>query len=217
MFNITIKKENDEYYLPSISYGIQNNCCYIYTVKNKKIFSNNKDYEKKIKRLLYKLNDKVQTDDSEYISYKNGDDYYPENIIDVSPSAILSLSCFLKLLYEKGITKLKVVPYLPIRYKNKEAYYQKLYDYKSKIVDNKEELLSILEKEHLKVQTNLTEKLVRDFRRINFHFPNVKILSFPMELDEYMYLDISEFNITKNNLLNSVMNSHEIINKNFKR
>lgn len=218
LFKLTIKNGNFEYYLPSISYGIYNNCCYIYTIQNKNLFSNDINYEKKIKRLLYKLNDKVRTiESSEYLSYQNGDDYYPENISDVSPSVILSLSCFLKLLYEKKIQKVKVVPYLPLRYKNKEDYYQKLYAYKEKFGDSKKELVDEYEKEHLKIQQNLTEKFIRNFRRIHFHFPNIKITSFPMDLDECMHLYISEFGIADNILLSSIMDSHEIIDKNLKR
>ena len=208
LFCTTIKNDDSEYYLPSISYGISNDCCYIYAIQNKKTFSNDLNFEKKIKRQLYKLNDGV-TEGDEYTEYKNGNTYYPENISDISPSTLISLTCFFKLLYEHNITKVKVVSYLPIRYKNKEDYYQKLYDYKSKTVENKLELLNTLKEEHQKIQENLTEKLIRNFRRMNFHFPNIDIVSFPMELDEYMHINIGEFPSSNNSILTSIIDKHE--------
>ena len=57
-----------------------------------------------------------------YFDFKNNlSTYYPEgNITDVTPSFILSLNIFITLLQNKNITKIKAVPYLPIRYISRE-------------------------------------------------------------------------------------------------
>ena len=47
------------------------------------------------------------------------DEFYPENISDVSVSAILALTVFMDSLNDMNIKNIKVVPFLPIRYKNK--------------------------------------------------------------------------------------------------
>lgn len=132
VFKISFNKDKEIYKLPKISYGISNNICYIYAVQNEKNEISS-SYQKKIKRLLYKLNDNVsELETEEYRDYKNGDNYYPENISDVSPSALLSLSIFFDVLKNKGIEKVNVVSLLPIRYNSRELAFKKKYEYKLK-------------------------------------------------------------------------------------
>lgn len=203
----------DSYDLPIISYGISENICYIFAIQDKNK-DKNSSYSKKIKRMLYKINKGVYENESlEYKNYKeNKSTYYPENISDVSPSAILSLSIFLKQLNEIGITKVKVVPFLPIRYNAKKEAYQNKINYLIK-KDNltQEEQKEIKQKyleEHLRIQNNLTQKFLRNFFRINYHFPNVDIYSYPFDIDEYLNINLSNF--TKNDdILSEMVNSVE--------
>lgn len=182
--------------MPTISYGIADDVCYIYAIQDK-----NKDkislYNKKIKRILYKINNGVK-DTQDYEQYKNGEsDYYPENISDVSPSAILALTIFLKQLSNLEISKVKVVPFLPIRYNAKEQAYKNRIDYllTNGRLENKNEMIEYCKNEHLRIQNNLTQKFIRNFFRIAYHFPNVLITSFPFELDEYLSIDLKPFEI----------------------
>ena len=207
-FTINITNGVDKYELPIISYGISNNVCYIFAVQDKNLDKNN-CYNKKIKRLLYKINSGVYDVESvEYKNYKeNGSSYYPENISDVSPSAVLSLSIFLKQLADLGITKIKVVPFLPIRYNAKKEAYKRKINYLIKkdnlsITEQKEIEQKYLD-EHLRIQNNLTQKFLRNFFRINYHFPNVEIYSSPFEIDEYLNINLSSF--TKNDDILSEM------------
>lgn len=207
-FTINITNGVDKYELPIISYGISNNVCYIFAVQDKNLDKNN-CYNKKIKRLLYKINSGVYDVESvEYKNYKeNGSSYYPENISDVSPSAVLSLSIFLKQLSDLGITKIKVVPFLPIRYNAKKEAYKRKINYLIKkdnlsITEQKEIEQKYLD-EHLRIQNNLTQKFLRNFFRINYHFPNVEIYSSPFEIDEYLNINLSSF--TKNDDILSEM------------
>lgn len=194
------KKDGDDkdvFLLPTISYGISKDECYIYSIMNPKVKDANKsNYAKKVSRILYKINDGVkQTESKEYLDYINGiSDYYPENISDVSPSFVLSLSIFLSILQTKGIKTVKVVPYLPIRYLSRDISSEK-------IMDNsiKEEL----KERNDSIQQNATDKFIRTFRRVEYHMENVNIISDPDS--SYFSISLSCNNKDINNpILNDV-------------
>ena len=195
-FKVTIVENNYEYELPLVYYGIDNGICYIYAVQDK-----NKDksssFSKKIKRILYKMNSGIK-ESVEYEQYKKGEsNYYPENISDVSPSAILVLSLFFKELLDKNINNVKVVPFLPVRYNAKKKAYKNKIDYLTK-KDNlneiqKQELIKFYQDEHLRIQNNLTQKFIRNFFRLCYHFSNIEIASVPFEGEEYMNIELKPF------------------------
>lgn len=196
-----INGEKVLYNIPSISYGIVNNTCYIYSIINPKVENNNLEYSKKIKRELYKINSGVSSNESEeYLKYKNNEiDYYPENISDVSPSAVLSLSIFINLLQNKNITNIKVVPYLPIRYLSRQIMADSLFN------NDKKQELNI---RNNFIQSNITDKFIRTFRRICYHLSGVDIKSYPYELDEYMNINLSDITL-KDDIINQL---YSIIN-----
>lgn len=210
-------KENS-YYLPSICYGISGDICYIYSIQNSGMFASNPEFEKKIKRLLYKMNENVSSHESEdFKEYKRlekqgnnmEDEFYPENISDVSVSAILALTVFMDSLNDMGIKNIKVVPFLPIRYKNKEDAYEKKYQLKLKQlkVDEIKELKQNLEEKRLLIQSNLTNKFIRDFMRLKHHFNGVGILSYPMEVDEYLSININNMECHNNKLIENILSN----------
>lgn len=229
VFEITIKKEIDgieySYRLPSISYGISNEECYIYAIQDPKQDRDN-SFAKSVNRIFYTLNSEISEQEtneyndlksygvSEYSYYnvnQDGDiiyDYFPENISDVSPSAVIALTIFLDCLLKYKIDKVKVVSCLPVRYYGKELFYLKKHAFRVK-KDNltKEEadkLMLEYKKEHLRIQKNLSEKLIRNFRRIEHHYSNSLILREPLEMDEYLYFRFSEFTNSNNLLLNCI-------------
>lgn len=209
VFKPIIEKDESSFLLPHISYGISNGECFIYAIQNDKKAELD-SYQKKINRKLYKINNGVkESETEEYNEYLNGDEYYPENISDVSPSAILSLTIFLDMLSRYGIDKVKVVSLLPIRYNSKEQAFTKKYEYKLKYQNLSDielkKLLLEYKKENLRIQMNLTEKMIRNFRRIEHHFENCKITSFPMEFDEYLHMNVGEFTFSNNAFLNDVI------------
>lgn len=183
---------------------------YIYSIINSKLENNNLEYNKKIKRELYKINSGVSINESdEYLKYKNNEiDYYPENISDVSPSAVLSLSIFMSLLYSKHITNIKVVPYLPIRYLSREIMANSLSN-----TDKKQELNN----RNNFIQSNITDKFIRTFRRVSYHLSGTQIKSYPYELDEYMNINLNDISL-KDDIVNQVYNiiNNEINLKNKK-
>ena len=204
-FVVNITNGVEKYELPIISYGISDDVCYILAVQDKNLDKSSK-YGKKIKRLLYKINSGIPN--SENVLNKDDSGFSIKNIGDVSPSAVLSLSIFLKQLFDIGIMKIKVVPFLPIRYNAKKKAYQLKIEYlikKEKLnLNQQNELKQKYMDEHLRIQNNLTQKFLRNFFRINHHFPNVSIYACPFEADEYLYINLASF--TKNDdILNEMV------------
>lgn len=211
-FETNLISDKEQYLLPIISYGISEDTCYIYAIQD---FNEHKKtpYHDKTKRMLYKLNKGVMDNESnEYKEYKDGIiNYYPENISDVSPSAVLALTIFLNEIEKIGINKVKVIPYLPVRYENKIKVLAV-----SAIKEAKKKNLSEEEKRKIYLdtirkqkynQSNMTEKFIRTFYRVAHHFENVNITSIPMELDDMLHIRVSKFEYSNNEILNEVIES----------
>ena len=214
IFKTVFKRDNECFSLPRISYGISNGDCYIYAVQSDKS-ENPTKYQSTMNRKLYKLNANVLDQElDEFREYTIEDDYYPENISDVSPSAILALSIFLDELNKCGIEKVKVVSLLPVRYNSKEQAFTKKYEYQLKHKHLTElelkKLLLEYKRESLRIQQNLSEKMIRNFRRLEYHFSNCIITSYPMEIDEYLHMMVREFKYSNNKFLNQTMNLKNI-------
>lgn len=196
-----INDQKCSFILPSISYGITTNSqgekeCYIYSIihpKSNVTPSEEQDkYTKKINRELYKLNSGVfQNESQEYIDYKNGvSDYYPENISDVSPSSVLSLTIFMGLLQKENIQTIKAVPYLPIRYLSRSiAAHNQTDPIKS------EEMM----KRNNDLQRNITDKFIRTFARVMYHINNLEVYSYPYQIDEFLTIKVGDNQIVINN------------------
>lgn len=210
------KTNNNElmtYHFPSISYGItinENNEkeCYIYSILNSKEKKETNEekikYQKRISRELYKLNANVYDNESiEYHKFKqNNTEYYPENISDVSPSALISLTVFLSLLEKENITKIKVIPYLPVRYLSRELIIDETTN------ENKQKLL---EERNILIQRNITDKFIRTFRRIKYHLKGIEITSFPYEVSEFLEMKLNSIEFINNQILNEIYNNIQLL------
>lgn len=212
-FSPTLVNGCNFYILPTISYGISDDTCYVYAIQDCNPHEKN-PYHDKIKRKLYKLNSGVYDNESdEYKEYKSGgSEFYPENISDVSPGAVLSLTLFLNEVYKKGISKVKAISYLPIRYENKikdlAKYTLNLCKQRSLYISKSEKekiYLELINKQKY-IQRNITEKFIRTFYRVAYHFSNVNIISLPMELDDGLHITLSEFERSNNEMLNEIIN-----------
>ena len=211
-FNISLVKKIENsflnYDLPSISCAISaddngRKTCYVYSlqnVKEKKIAKSEEQlkYEKKISRELYKINAGVfESESDEYKAYKNNEsDYYPENISDVTPSAVISATLLIGLLTKLNVHDIKIVDFLPVRWHAKDQSITKF------IEANKD--LTISDKIELRdkqqqIQENITEKFLRTFRRVAYHFNGLEIQSFPKEGDDYMSIHLNDNNDHCNN------------------
>lgn len=170
---IRLREGESIYHLPSIYYGIREEnhekVCYIYGVLKPKEEDDEKLY-KKVNRLLFKLNDGVE----------KREDYNSEeesNIKDVSMPFVFSLNIFVSLLQREGIQKIKVVSYLPMSYSSREQ------------IANERDREDLRERNQ-KIQENLTNKLIRTFRRLSIQNQALEIETYPYEVDEYLTLSL---------------------------
>ncbi len=191
-----IKNEIDEKLMvpfADISYRViqegTEKVCYIYSVmkpKVKDLSPLEEKLNKKINRTLYKLNEGILEQESEeFKAYKRGeDDYYPSNISDVTQSFVLASTSFISLLQKEGITKVKIVPYLPVRYAGR--------DNAAGMIKNEDRRRELIERNN-RIQANATDKFMRVFRRVQYHMNNDMVLkSVPYEYDEFMTFIIKE-------------------------
>lgn len=216
-FSRIVKNDDeDSYLLPKIRYGIKDDngektvCIYgIQGNKKKNVFTN---FEKKINRYLFKINKGIEKD-QDYLDYQNEKDlgiasFYPENIIDITPNAVLALTIFLKTIKELGINKCKVIDFLPTRYygnlNGRIAAVNLL-----KGIYREEELTKKIANVELKmddIQHNITNKLIRTVNRVNYHLGNMSNISYPYEIDDSMYFILNDNIKDDYNLINKVYN-----------
>lgn len=197
------------YPLAEVSYGIalenDEKVCYVYSVirqkdRVKEVSTDELTFRKKINRALYKLNDDVVEDELDDLkAFREGEsDYYPEgNITDVTHSFVLAATSFVTLLQKEGIEKIKIVPYLPVRYASR-------YNAAMNVTD----LLKAAEmkERNNRIQENATNKLLRTFRRVMYHLNgSMEMVSVPYEYDEYMTFTLGEqLQIVNNPILEDV-------------
>ena len=182
--------------MPSVYYGIctkdNQKICYIYSVlkKNTKeqLTEEEASFQRKINRKLFSLNSDVK-ELEEFLSEEES------NIRDVSMSFVYTINAFLSILQTKGIEQIKVVPYLPIRYHSRDITAKRA---------NREDLID----RNNAIQTNLTNKLIRTFRRVSVQNKQLTIISYPMVNDEYLTLSLDKKqNELDNMLLEEISNS----------
>lgn len=195
--------------LADVSYGIREEngekVCYVYSMMKPKEKGESSDREKifrkRLNRELYKLNEGVLEQESEdFIKYRNGETRdYQENVTDVTQSFVLSLSIFVTLLQKEGISKIKVVPYLPVRYVGRQIAASNVSD----LLRRQE-----LEDRNKRIQDNCTNKFMRTFRRVAYHMgDDLEMYSVPYEIDEYMTFVLKSKSHDLNNpMLNEVSN-----------
>lgn len=169
--------------------------------RKKELSEEEKQYEKKMARLLYKLNDGIsEYESSDYFEYKEDNTkFYPENISDVTPSFLLSLIVFLSLLQKQEIHDIKVVPYLPLRYLSRDLMASEITD-----LEKRENLHN----RNNAIQDNVTNKFIRTFMRAAFHMSDLQVTAYPYEGNEFLTLSLNSKETELNNeILNDIANS----------
>lgn len=204
MFNETpyyIEFKIDNNQLPVVRYGISEGKAYIYAIQNSAKITR----DKKLNRAMYKVNEGLEIE-SEYTDNVE----HPENLIGVTPSTLISATLAISFLKRSDINKIEIIPYLPERWNAKEiALYRS-----SKRQVYSTEYLESQQSKHLEIQRNLSDKFLRTFRRIEYHFEGIEITSYPFITSENMIMKIGD-NLTSNNPLlseiyNSLNNKHEL-------
>ena len=179
-------KVNDNF-LPVVRFGISDETVYIYAIQNEK----DSTLDKRINRTLYKIN---QNFDTTTESYDNINDY--ENLTGVSPSAVVAATLAISYFSNLGYDKINITSFLPVRYNAKVATYKhklsRMFnkeDYSKNSIDT---LLIEQEKNTYDIQRNISDKLVRTFRRLDYHFNNINISSYPFDVDSNLHLTLND-------------------------
>lgn len=212
--SFTIMDGEKVHTLPMIHYDILEEdgkkVCYIYAIQN----PDHRQVNPKINRLLYKLNKGVLGSESdEYIEYKKkNSSYYPENISDTSPSAVLSLLTFFNILENNDINNVKVPLLQVMNYdyhqllskKVKEEFDDTWNEEKKRLSpneyeDSKKWYDHVVDKQDFISKTK-TENLVRTVRRCLFHKPEMSLRTIPFEESDYLDIVLNKEKIKKKSL-----------------
>ena len=178
--------------LPQVEFGIYGNNAYIYAIQN---FSKD-ERDKKLNRALYKVN--------EGLEIINDDD--PDNLKNVTPATLLSACIAVSYLKNMGFNEIIIPTFLITRWNAKEIMNEA--KNKEKNSDKYNETIN----KNIDIQKNVTDKFIRTFRRLEYHFDNINIIENPYYGDETMKLNIDD-NIECNNpLLKEIYNSIVEIN-----
>ncbi|MDR0398069.1 MAG: hypothetical protein LBH36_02705 [Candidatus Nomurabacteria bacterium] len=196
MLNFALNSETATYNLPSIRYATDGDAAYIFSIqKPKNIDQTDEDrlLAKKLNRRFFKLNKGVlDAESDEFKEYQRlrsddaliGDEPYPENISDVTPASLISLLSTLDAMKSKGIITIKVPYFCPLRY---QAHAR----------------LGLEEQE--RIQDNVSNKFLRTFRRLAFHFDSIKMSN--IDKSGYTEIDIYALDIGNSDILNEVISA----------
>ncbi len=189
------------YDLPVVRFGISDDKAYIYAVQQMNNKKEPSSFEKKIKRKLFKVNDSFEKED-------NIDNIeYPENLTGINPGALVALSILFSNLENINVKEVIVPTFLPVRFNAKEISFEvkrNILKNKGYTEDNLDNMILQLKNQHEEIQRNLSDKLLRNIRRIEYNFNNISIYSYPHELDENTHINISEYEDCKNKLLKEI-------------
>lgn len=207
--------DRSHYSIPTINYGIYEKegkkVCYIGSIQDKNLNRENDNIDKIVNRKKYLLNKNVlEAESDEYKNYVENKDkenekeiYHPENISEVEPNKILALSVFIDFLNKEGITQIEIPSFYVLNYDyhrksnikvkkefDKEWTIEKInnspkeYQIAKKYISRnygKEDLISEIK----------SERFIRIFNRILYHYSNGKIKSYPGELDSFYHMEFS--------------------------
>lgn len=183
---VSLHKEEDSINMPYIYLGVNKDTAYIYAIKNDKADESSR-YQKKINRSLYQINEGLNVKEDNFENYDIG------NLKDINPKFLLALNVVIGLLKKQGINKIVVPSILIERWNAKEIFfdYKKQQLLKKYSKDSVEKSIEELKEEHDRIQSNLTEKFLRAFRRLEFHHTSISVSNNPYEEDSRMFISLS--------------------------
>lgn len=176
MIKYTEEGRKLSYPLPVVRFGIDKTDAYFYAIQKDQSeeMPNDKDFlnfGKKIRRKMYGIGTGL-TDEERGIKTI-------DNIHEVSPWAVIALTIVLGLLKKFGVGKAYAYPLLLNRYNANVIYsheeLERLKDVDDEIYREIKEHLLYLKNNINVIQENITDKFIRTFRRIGYHFPGINI------------------------------------------
>lgn len=192
----------DGYPLPLVKCGISDGKAYIYAIQNSKL-----PRDKKLNRALYKVNEGID------LSKEESDNInHPENLKGITPATLLSATLMISFLKSKGINEMIIPVMLISRWNTKEiATYLKSKEYSQ---ERREEYLSKNREMQDIIQRNLSDKFIRTFRRLEYHFSNIEISAIPFLNDIDMHIEVGDELECNNHLLKEM---YQCFNNDLKR
>lgn len=191
---------NELYNFPNVSFGIANGRAYIYSVQGSK-----EDKNKKVERLLRKVDAGFLIDDETRDSIM-----YPENLSSISPWSLVALTIALPIIKNSSEIDSFVAPsFLVNRWNGAEVSFE---NFKNSYLGVEaspvvREMFLKKEKEHSEhesIQRNITDKFLRNFRRLEYQSDKIKILDLPYEVDSCLRFKIDDNCSFNNPLLDDV-------------
>lgn len=200
-FSCKLKYLDTEFEFPNIFFGISIDTCYIYAIQNK--FREKNELQKKINRLLYKINDGYEFNcDSNFL-----------NPNDVTMSFLAIITIFINYLNELGIYKINVPVNLPIRYNAHYESYRRRLEYNKEVLDNDDfiKYKDDLDLKNKYYDDNTIMKLIRNFYRLQSQGDVLKINKYPFLEGSILSININKDEMFNNELLNELLNKTKII------
>lgn len=188
------------YEFPRVYFGVFENAGYVYAIQNSKKRFVDETLVKKIDRILYKVNEGIDVGGDNYDNYGVG------NLKDITPNSLVSANILMGLFRKNGISKICIPSILVSRWNAKMIVLDNLVKRKKKSV---QEVLDDYDN-YVYLQSNLTEKFLRVFRRIGYHHSSVMVSSYPYVLSSGLELEILDgVDVCNNKLLDETMNFDE--------
>ncbi len=180
------------YTLPVIRYGIYESngrkICRIGSIQNKNSeYDEDNKIKKRVNREKYKVNKEVNE----------------AELLKVEPNSILALSLFINILHQEEITDIEIPGMYVLDYAYHEKRNKIILDKFEKRWNNEKEKerfpelykqdLEYMNKNYKKqnlISEIKTERFIRIFQRILYHFPKGKINSYPGDVDNLLHINI---------------------------
>lgn len=186
--------KNGGYNFPGVSFGIEDNKAYIYSIQKRDVSTDKSLYEKKVNRALFKIGEGFDSKKDNYEKYDVG------NLKDVSASFVVVSSILLGILENMGINEIILPSVRIVRWNNKVISKDDIV--KRNRYDSKLNLQ--LESDMIRNQSNMTDKFLRTFLRLAHHFDGLDVISYPFEMDSNLRMNSSFDLVCNNSLLREV-------------
>lgn len=203
----SLLSKNGGYNFPSVSFGIEDNKAYIYAIQKRSVSTNKSLYEKKVNRALFKIGEGFDIKEDNYEKYDVG------NLMDVTASFVVVSSMLLGILENMGINEIILPSVRIVRWNNKAVSKDSIVKYNKYDIKLNNELKS----EMVRNQSNMTDKFLRTFLRLAYHFDGLDVVSYPFEVDSNLRMNNGFDLVCNNSLLREVYElgkSLEMGNKN---
>jgi len=189
-YNKTELFHRPRYTLPVVRYGIYEKVgkkiCVIGSIQKEKEESS-KEVSSVFNRIRYKVNKDVPSE---------------ENIDGIEPSNVIALSMFINFLHNEGITNLEVPSLYVLDYQyhqkrsiqlveefnNEWTEYRQQEDHEE-YQEEKIRLENMVNKEDI-ISQNKTERFIKTFMRLTYHYPQSEIINYAGELDNCLHINI---------------------------